>query len=62
LQRRRQVVHPPYWLDADGEDATGAFSKGGLDAVDDGGEIGVADRRFVVLRDGPRFVIFGTRK
>lgn len=34
----------------------------GLDAVDDGFDIGLADRRFVVLRDGPRFVILGTRK
>jgi hypothetical protein len=61
LQRRRQLVHAPHFLDDDGQRGAVALGEGGLDAVDDGAHGAVADR-LCVLRDGPRFVILGMRK
>jgi hypothetical protein len=59
LQRRRQVVHLPYFLDGDLQRGAVALGEAGRDA--DYGAIAVADR-LCVVRDGPRFVILGTRK
>jgi hypothetical protein len=61
LQRRRQVVHPPHFLDGDGQRGTVALGEAGLDAADGGVDGAVADA-LCVVRDGPRFVILGTRK
>lgn len=62
LQHRRQVApHHHHFLNGDGQRSAVALGESGLDTVDDGNHGAVADRVGVV-RDGPRVVIFGTRK
>jgi hypothetical protein len=60
-QRRPQVGHPPHFLDSDRQRGALALGEGGPDAVDDD-VIGAVADGLCVVRDGPRFVILGTRK
>lgn len=60
-QDRRQIVHPPHFLDDDGQRGAVALGEGGLIALDDSNHGAVAER-LCVVRDGPRVVFFGTRK
>lgn len=61
LQRRRQILHVPQFLDADGQCGHVGGGEGSLHALDDGVD-GSVTNRLCFTRDGPRVVLLGTRE